>query len=530
VTLAPGGRAIVMALALVGLALCAPSPVPAQVSDADVYVAEAVLAIEDKQWDRALGLLRQALQREPDHVEALYYTGVAYMGKKQPAEAVTVLTTARRKYPRELSIAYQLGLAHVALEQYETAAPILEEVFARDPGLESLGYYVGFLRYRAGRYKEALAAFRAGRTADPSIADLTRLYAGLSLQRLGLSAQAEAELSQIGQLRPASPLTGPAERLKASIGTSREVARRFRAEIRAGAFYDDNAGAEPDARPGEPDVAALRKGNRETFGELFALSLEYDWLRTESWVATVGFSFVGTHNNALPSFDIQDYTGLLRAGHTFTVNDVTVLLSGSYVYDYLVLDNDELVQRHAISANVALSAAGRHVTVLLTRLEVKEYSEVRPLPVEEFQDAVNYLVGLVHYVQFDRGRHLLKAGYQFDYDDTRGRNLAYHGHRFLVGGQYTLPWRDVRLSYDFDLHYRNYLHAHSLLPFSGPGTSERSDHEYTHTARIEVPLPWFTRDQAFFVTAEYVRKNAESNFAVFDYQRNYGAIYFTWQY
>jgi tetratricopeptide (TPR) repeat protein len=521
---------VVAALAVLVAALVAPAAAPAQISDADVYVAEAVLALDDKQWDRALALLQRALEREPDHVEALYYTGVAYMGKKQPAQAATVLEQGRQKYPGEPSIAYQLGLAYVALEQYDRAAPILEEVFARDPGLESLGYYVGFLRYRAGRYKDALAAFRAGRTADPSIADLTRLYSGLSLQRLGLSAQAEAELSQIGQLRPASPLTAPAERLKNAISTSREVVRRFRAEVRAGAFYDDNAGAEPERWRGDPDVAALREGNRETFGELFSLNLEYDWLREEQWLGTVGFSFVGTHNNTLPSFDIQDYSGVLRVAHTFSVLDVNALASGSYTYDYLVLDNDELVQRHAVAGNLALSATGRHVTVLLGRLEVKEYSEIRPLPVEEFQDAINYLTGLVHYVQFDRGRHLIKAGYQFDYDDTRGRNYAYHGHRFLVGAQYTLPWRDVRLSYDFDLHYRNYLHPHTLLPFNARGSRERSDREYTHTARVEVPLPWFTRELAFFVTAEYVGKFADSNLAAFEYQRDYGAIYFTWQY
>jgi tetratricopeptide (TPR) repeat protein len=523
-------RVVAITLALLAAWLAVASPAVAQVTDADVYVAEAVLAIEDKQWDKALALLRQALERESDHVEALYYTGVAYMGKKQPAEAVAVLQRARQKSPAETSIAYQLGLAHVALEQYERAAPILEEVFARDPGLESLGYYVGFLRYRAGRYKDALAAFRAGRSADPSIVDLTRLYAGLSLQRLGLSAQAEAELAQIGQLRPASPLTAPAERLKSAIATSREVVRRFRAEVRAGAFYDDNAAAEPNARRSDPDVTALREGNRETFGELFSLNLEYDWLRTESWQGTVGFSFVGTHNNTLPSFDVQDYSGVLRLGHTFIVSDVTMLVSGGYTYDYLVLDNDELVQRHAIAGNVAVSATGRHVTVLLGRLEVKEYSEIRPLPVEEFQDAVNYLVGLVHYVQFDRGRHLVKAGYQFDYDDTRGRNYAYHGHRFLIGAQYTLPWRDIRLGYDFDLHYRNYLHAHTFLPFDARGSRERSDREYTQTARIEIPLPWFTRDHAFFATVEYVGKIADSNLAAFEYDRNYGALYFTWQY
>jgi Flp pilus assembly protein TadD len=523
-------RAILVGLLLLSGVLAGPGPSSAQLTDADVYVAEAVLAVEDKQWDKALGLLRQALEREPDHVEALYYTGVAYMGKRQPAAAIPVLERAQQKSPAEASIAYQLGLAHFALEQYERAAPILEDVFKRDPELESLGYYVGFLRYRAGRYKDALAAFRAGRTADPAIADLTRLYAGLSLQRLGLSAQAEAELSQIGQLRPASPLTGPAERLKGAIASSRDVARRFRAEIRAGAFYDDNAPAAPDQKANDPAVAALRRGGQRTTGEMFSLSLEYDWLRGGGWLGNAGFSFLGTHNNSLPDFDIQDYTGVLRVGRSVELFGLPAQAGGSYSYDYLVLDNDEFVQRQAASAFLAVTAAGRHLTILQGRIELKDYKEIpRPRP-QESLDATNYLVGLAHFVRFDRDRHYVKAGYQADYDDTQGNNYAYVGHRFLVGAQYTLPWRDIRLAYDFDLHYRDYLHPNNLLPVGRPRLRERADFEYTNIARVEVPLPWFTRDQGFFVTAEYVGKIVESNLAAFEYHRNYTSIYFTWQY
>jgi len=51
-----------------------------------------------------------------------------------------------------------------------------------------------------------------------------------------------------------------------------------------------------------------------------------------------------------------------------------------------------------------------------------------------------------------------------DYDDARGRHYVYRGHRLLAGAQYTLPWRAIRLTYDFDLHYRDYLHPHTLRP------------------------------------------------------------------
>jgi tetratricopeptide (TPR) repeat protein len=161
----------VLVLTLVGLAPTGPTPAMAQASDADVYVAEAVLALDDKQWDKALGLLQQALAKEPDHLEALYYIGVAYMGKRQPANAVPILPRARAKSPGESSVAYQLGLAYISLEQPERAGPLLEEILAHEPALDSLGSDVGFRRYRAGRDQDALAAFKAARQKSAARAE-----------------------------------------------------------------------------------------------------------------------------------------------------------------------------------------------------------------------------------------------------------------------------------------------------------------------------------------------------------------------
>jgi len=519
-------------LLLVGVlvaVLTAAKPVAAQLSDADVYVAEATLAVEDRQWDRALDLLRQALAKEPEHVEALYYSGVAYMGKQDPTQAIQFLEKARQKSPDEPSILYQLGIAHFALEQYDRSQPLFERAFAVDPTVDSLGYYVGYLRYRKEQYQDALKAFRAGRTSDPTIDDLTKLYSGLSLHQLGLSSQAQTEIAQIGKLQPASPLTGPAERLKSSMASSRDATRRFRAEIKLGAFYDDNAAAEPNPAA---DLSAqlARQGHRHTFGELLAVTLEYDWLRTGPWTSTVGFSFFGTHNNTLPSFDVDDYSGVFRIARRGTLFDLPMQVGFNYTYDYLTLGYDELVQRHSMSGYLALVESARHLTNFQARIEVKEYHETRPLPVQLFQDAVNYLIGAIHFVRFNHDRHFLKGGYQLDIEDARGSDYSYVGHRFIVGAQYTLPWRDIRLTYDFDLHYRDYNNRNFLLPFSAPGSRERNDKEYTSTARVEVPLPWIFKSQALFVTGEYTRKIVDSNLDLYSYHRDYGAIYFTWQY
>lgn len=520
---------LVVVAAIAGWLMMA-APAAAQLTDADVYVAEATLAIEDKEWDKALELLRQALAKEPGHVEALYYSGVAYMGKRQPAEALKYLEPARQKAPDDTSIAYQLGLAYFALEQYDRAQPLLEQAFARDPSLDSLGYYVGYLRYRKDRYQEALRAFRTGRTADPTIADLTRLYAGLALQRLGLSAQAEAEVAQIGQLQPASPLTGPAERLKSAIATTRETARRFRAEVKLGGFYDDNAAAEPNQKAHDLAVQLARQNNRRTFGELLSVAGEYDWLRHDAWTSTVGLSFFGTHNNTLPSFDIDDYAAVVRLIRRGTLLDVPLQAGVNFSYDHLTLGYERLVDRYAVSTYVALVESAQHLTNVQARLEGKDYHHQPDTPGEELLDAINYLVGVTHFVRFERDRHFIKGGFAFDYDATRGSDFEYRGYRFILGGQYTLPWRDVRLTYDFDLHYRDYLHPNAFVPADDPGSRRRSDREFTNIARVEVPLPWFVKSQALFLTGEYTSKIVDSNINLFSYHRNYAAIYFTWQY
>ncbi|MBI2554206.1 MAG: hypothetical protein HYV92_07260, partial [Candidatus Rokubacteria bacterium] len=174
----------------------------------------------------------------------------------------------------------------------------------------------------------------------------------------------------------------------------------------------------------------------------------------------------------------------------------------------------EFLQRHAVSFFGMLVESARHLTNLQVRVESKEYSELRPIASQEFQDAENVLVGLLHVLRFDADRHFVKMGYQVDRDNTRGANFDYWGHRFLGGFQYTLPWWDVKLSYDYSLHYRDYLFRHSRFPESQPGTRERSDHEQSHAARIELPLP-----NNFRLAGDYLATISRSNLAPFSYER-----------
>lgn len=521
-----------LAALLALLVLCcsiATPPTLAQTTEADVFVAQAILDFDEKRYDQAMAHLRRALELEPDNVEALYYAGVVQMAQNRPAEAIPFLERARAKSPTNAAVQFQLGLAYFASQNYERAQPLLEDVFRQDPNQEGLGYYVGFMRYRNKDYRGAIRAFRASRSTNPELQQLTRFYTGLALGLTGQSAQAAAEVEQSLRLAPASALTGPAERLRDTLtaaAAQRGRQQRFTFEARAGFFYDDNVSVTPDRDNSDPLVAILRDGpDSESTGELLALRADYVWYRSEGWEATVGGSFFMTYNNDLPDFNILDFLVSTGVTHTTSLGGMPAQAGAQYAFDILLLDREEFIRRHTLSLVGALVPNDMLVTQVFGRYQNKEFDEQSGTLAQEVRDANNWMVGFLQFFRFEQDRHFVKFGYQFDYEDADGRNFEYTGHRLQAGAQYTLPWMAIRLKYDFDVHFRDYHHTNTLLPSNAPGTRARYDTEITNIVRGELPLPY-----NLTLAAEYQRTDAHSNLAVFDYTRNVFTVLLSWVY
>jgi Tfp pilus assembly protein PilF len=519
--------------ALLSLLIVA-APVHAQTTEADVYVAQAIIDFDDKHYDEALKNLQEALKREPDHVEALYYAGVVNMALRRPAEAVPYLRRAQQKSPNDPSIAFQLGLAYFAQQQYDDAQPLLERVFNTDPTIDGLGYYVGFMRYRNKDYRGALNAFRLGRTTDPQLQQLTRFYTGLALASLGLPAQAAAEVDQALRLAPGSALTGPAERLRDTIRAAADQGRRLSAEVRVGLLYDDNVIVRPGPHSREPLVPILRDQRHDSFGELFGAQFNYTWWQTETWESSFGYSFFGTYNNELTSFNITDHMVNGTLTYKTSLFNMPTQFGLQYAWDMLYLDETEFLRRNTATLTALIVESDRHLTQTFFRYQNKEFFESNPLPIaDEFRDADNYMIGALHLLRFAQDKHLIKGGYQFDVEDAQGRNYSYHGHRLLAGAQYTLPWHGIRLYYDFDVHLRNYTHRNSILPTYAPGTKTRADQEFNNTVRADLPFAGpilWGQGTRMTLSASYQNTVAKSNLEIFQYTRNVYSLSLSWSY
>lgn len=516
-----------------------PGRAAAQQSEADVLVAQAILAYDARKYDEALSLLKEALAQDPRNIEALYYSGLVLMAQQKTEQAVEVLEKARGLAPRDSSILFLLGVAYFALERYDQAEGPLTQVFGERPQTEGIGYYVGLIRYRKKDYQGALKAFRAETSKNPNIQQLVKFYSGLTLAILGLPEQAVAEVDAALRLQTGSALTGPAERIRDSLATAREAERRLRAEVRVGFLYDSNVAVIPQPSH-DPTAEAIRRRKTATTGELAAVRLEYAWLRTGPWESSVSYSFFQTYNNRLPDFNVQNHLVAGALSYRTAVGTMPFLVGTQYSWDYLSLGNDDFLQRHTATLFGTLVENQGNLTTMVGRFQNKDFYATPGQLRDEDRDARNWMIGLTHVFRFAQDKHYIRVGYQFDYEKADGRNFTYAGNRLLAGGQYTLPWGSTRLKYDFDLHQRHYQHANTLLPVVNPGTREREDFEQNHVVRVEQVLaknlgPTVigcspTAPCPLTLAAEYQRTVADSNLAVYSYNRNVWSLTLSWQY
>lgn len=521
-----GRGALALALLAGALLLFSPSPARAQQTEADVLVAQAILAYEDKRYDEALALLREALAQDPDNLEALYYSGLTLLAQQKPLEAVGPLERARQRAPADLAVLYQLGVAYFALKDYDRAEEPLTEVFRAEPQTDGVGYYLGFIRYRKRDYAGALDALRANASQDPAIQQLARFYAGLALAALGKREEAASEVQAALRLHPTSALTGPAERLRDSVLAPRRPDQRLQIELRAGVTYDTNVLVLPN--PSHDRVTEALRRNRDdqaSVGEIFSARFDYTFLRTGPWQASVGYQYFTILYNSLPSLNIQNHVANIGGTYSSEVGGMPYQLGLQYTYDYLILDDDEFLQRNTAGFFATIVEGPRHLTSAQFRLQTKDFSDDAHIEPTELRDAFNYMVGLLHVFRFAGDRHLLRVGYQFDVENAIGRNYDYTGNRILVGGQYTLPWWGTRLKYDYDVHFRNYSGFNSIFPVDSPTKKSRSDTEQTHVVRIEQPLP-----AGFTLSFEYQGIVARSSLPVFSYNRSIFSMLMSWQY
>ena len=499
-------------------------------NEAPVYVDRAIIHYQDKKFDEALKELRRALELDPQNTDALYYEGLAYAASNRAGEAQAAWEKARGLNPADLDVAFQLGVLYFNRQEYEKAEPSLRQVYGPEPTRPNIGYYLGFIEYRKKNYREALTFLRGNVASDEDFGQLTRFYAGLTLTALGFPREARAEIEDALRLQPVSPLTAPAQRFGEILQRAADREKFFRGEFRLGVFYDTNVPVVPN-RSIDDTVNTIREDTRRkrSEGQLTSTNLSYKWLKTPDWEGDVSYRFLQTYNDHLARFNTQSHTPTVgintRGSMPSAFGDLAYIAGLQTTYDFILLGNRRFTERWIANPYLTVVEDPNNLTTMQFRVQAKNFFRDRGFANREVRDAVNYMVGPLHYFLFEEGKHYVKLGYQYDTDKAEGENWIYWGNRLLFGFQYILPWEDIRFRYDLDAHWRYHKNKHSQLPTSATSTVHRTDREATHLVGLSKD---FLTD--FTVALEYLFDKNKSNIASFKYDRHVVTTSLTWRF
>ncbi|MGD9347322.1 MAG: tetratricopeptide repeat protein [Candidatus Aminicenantes bacterium] len=138
-------------------------------------VKEAQDKIRERDYDGAITMLKDVLDKDPEDPNALYPIGMSYSKKQMYTEGIEALTQVVQLVPNfppahfELAICYQnQGDQHTALEHYR-------KTLGLDPNNPDAAYNTGLILFQQNRMEEALTFFEKAvslRPEDPAYLEM----------------------------------------------------------------------------------------------------------------------------------------------------------------------------------------------------------------------------------------------------------------------------------------------------------------------------------------------------------------------
>lgn len=175
-------------------------------------VRRAVALHQSGRLDEAAALYRRVLDHNPDHHDALYFSGTLAAQRGQFVEAERLIGRSLALNPQNVDAHSNYAGVLNALKRPQEALASLDRAVALNPRMSQAHANRGITLHTLHRYEEAIAAYDQALALERNPATLT--YRGGALLSLGRSAEAlasfDAALAVAPQFQPAMTYRGNA--------------------------------------------------------------------------------------------------------------------------------------------------------------------------------------------------------------------------------------------------------------------------------------------------------------------------------
>lgn len=138
-----------------------------QLKELQGTVKEAAEKLRLKDLDGAIALLKGALEKTPDDVNALYLLGISYSRKNLYPEAIEALSRVAAANPKFAPAVFELAVCYQQRNDIDKALELYQKTAELDPSNPDAAFNSGLILFGKNKVEEALAFFEKALSLRP---------------------------------------------------------------------------------------------------------------------------------------------------------------------------------------------------------------------------------------------------------------------------------------------------------------------------------------------------------------------------
>lgn len=466
---------------------------------------EGIVQYRVENFEEALSLLEKARAEQPGSSVAAFYLGMARKQTGDITGAIRDLSAAVRLLPPVLDAYLELADAyHVSGDEKKALEwAIRSEKEGVKPGQSA--FMRGLALAGLSKGDEAISAFEQAKKLDPTLTQAADLQIAMALAGSRKITRARDALRAVVAADPNSEIASYAKEYEQSFTRVIEDYRPLRLTVGLNYLYDDNAISNP-SNPAARAVIGNPTGERD-HAFLGNFRMDYTPLPVNDLVFSAQY-LLQTTEYTESNTDEENPSTVISA---LTVNPGysvgSSILSLPIGFTHVLLKDHKYQSSVSVRPTWSWQAAPQHIVQLGTSFTRRDMLQ-DALAVEEDRDAHVGGANAGYIYSYGTQGGMAAARYDFSYDSAKGDNWKNRTHRWSLNG--IVPLTDaVKLNLGGEVSWQDYLKTHTVF------NTRRDDTTWYGTAG----LSWSVTEN-ITLSAQYAHTRADSNIAVYDYDRN----------
>lgn len=463
------------------------------------FLEKGIENYRNENYEEALAFFIEARKEQPTSSIAAFYLGITYKQLKEYQMAEKNLRDSLQLSPPVKDAYLELAEVLYIQNQLNEAEGWTSKAETEGINPANAVFLRGMILSRRGISEEAIIAFNKAKEMNPTLTQPADFQIALIQLKSQNFKDAQKTFKAIEEIDPTSELASFAKEYEKSLSRTLDIYKTWRFSIGAAYQYDDNVILRPTTSiPGVEITGERDSSIIATLGIIFSPILKSPYfINCQYNLYTNTYFDTNTHN---------------IMSHTLSVNPGINIKNGSIFspvsYSHIWVHERQYMSLISVKPGIQFAFLPQHIARFSIGYDKRELLEAS-IDKDEDRDAniFNSTIGYIH--PFSAGKGLFNLLYEFSYDNSDGKNWDNIGNRFTAG--LLLP--ELILKTDFilsgEFFLQNYKNNHTVF------NKKRRDKNYTFSLNLVRELV-----RGLFLNLQYSYTRADSNIAIYDYDRN----------